>query len=493
MSILDASCSSGRRRPALRALRASRAAGGVTLALSLLAGCPSRSEPPPDPPAVTGVVEDETGIPRAQVDEAAVAGWCDRAGLPTLPPAGAIDAVAYRRLLLAAEAAAEERTAGNVGRLAMHFDGAGRDAAALTLYEEAASLDSADPRWPHLAGVLLLDRGEASAAADRFRAAIDAASAANDDGGTDSVARLAEALEQAGDAANAREQWETYVAARPDEARGHAGLARTAVQAGRLEDAARHLADALARDPDARGLLLEHARVLTALGRDADARAASATAAAIDRDGADAPRDDVLLGMQREARTPGYLRNAIAFAMSQRRPDLVLPVASELAARRPREAQAWKSVCWAHVAAGRPREAAEAAGRALALDPAFAPGHEAIARAALVDGRPEVALAAADRALDLQPAFARAHVTRSLALSALGRDAEALASADDAVVAAESDGDEAMRVDALVARLLAQVALGLDADARATATAILELRPDQELARRVLAGDAPGG
>lgn len=162
--------------------------------------------------------------------------------------------------------------------------------------------------------------------------------------------------------------WLDTVIKRPENARAHHNLGLAHLQAGKIEDAARHLTTAARLDPDVPDVHYNLGLVATRSGKRAEA----------------------------------------------------LEHYAQAIAREPRHARAHNNRGSLLLDENRPAEAADHFRAALQVQPAFAEAHQNLAEASLRRNDPRTALAHSREALQQNPRLEQAHVTAGNAAAALG-------------------------------------------------------------------------
>ena len=441
---------------------------------------PTTEDPAARADAVAGKSGDEAGPfpplrfeksgPRGRLailDGAALAAWCERAGLPPPPATEDLDAPTWELLHPAIEAAGRTPTPETLGSVAMFYDGQGVTKSARTLYERLVRLAPEDARWWHLLGRISFDLGEPVRATEAFEKAV--ALAPSKAAG---FARLAEAERAAGRTEASRTNWRQYVEMRPRDPYGLTGLARAEEALGNLDEALNDADAALAINPRARPALVLAARVAGRLGRLEIARQYSERAAALTNDDVPGLVDNVDLAMRAHARAVSYLQAAANHFKNAGRLKEAFEVTKLLAERRPDEAQNWQMLTWLSIRMRRGEAAIEFANTAVEVDPDFAPGWEVVARGRLANGNLESALEAADKAIAIDPSHTPGHLARGLVLGSMERFEDALAALETGLASNQED------TDGLAMKAFCQIKLGLMQEALLTVEQILELVPD---------------
>jgi tetratricopeptide (TPR) repeat protein len=134
-------------------------------------------------------------------------------------------------------------------------------------YARAAELDAGAAEWPHLRGVLAEERGDAAAAVEHYRAALERAPA-----NRAARYRLGGVLLQTGSVGDAAHAFEALERSAPEEPWGSLGLGRVALRRGDNAEAARRFERALEVAPDHQQAAYLLASAYRVLGKTAEAR-----------------------------------------------------------------------------------------------------------------------------------------------------------------------------------------------------------------------------
>ena len=401
--------------------------------------------------------------------------WAEEAGLPALPAIDAIDTPTYRRFYDATVGAAKDPTAERLGTLGMLYDGYVMPDAALACYRLARDRNPTDFRWSHLIGIQLADRGELEEAVQFLLEAL-----ALEPRDVSALALAAELYLRTERYDLARQYFERYQEARPDDGLGSFGLAQVAEKSGDASAALTHLEYSLELDAHNRAAHYLAARILPQLGRTRDVEKHLVAAEALSGDAKLEAFDEVSQLVQKVARSQSYLRKGLDHFRRVGELEKALGFAGELAERRPEDLVVHQTATWLATVLRRYPEASRYARRAVELDPSFAPGWEAIARGLAIDGDNERALEAADRALAEDPSFTHARIVRGMALLQMGRLNEALANLKSGLADYPDD------LDGHVILALALLQADDEKQARVHLERILLLDPNHVWARSTL-------
>jgi tetratricopeptide (TPR) repeat protein len=222
-------------------------------------------------------------------------------------------------------------------------------------------------------------------------------------------------LLQKGEQARGMELVRRSLKIEPRQPLAHRDLGNALQQAGRLEEALASFDRALALKSDIADLHNNRAVVLTALGRPAEALESYSRAVALKPDYAQA------------------YNNRGALLSSQKRLSEALADFDKAIALQPGYIKAYNNRGGTLADLGRHAEALSAHDRAIALHPEGAESHNRRGQVLLALGRAPDALASFDKAIALEPDLATAHEGRGTALAALGRHEEALQSQERAI------------------------------------------------------------
>ncbi|MFH0944346.1 MAG: FG-GAP-like repeat-containing protein [Planctomycetota bacterium] len=408
---------------------------------------------------------------QAVLDPAALAAWCERAGLPPPPNLRDLDAPTWKLVHPAIEAAGRTPSPDTFGSLAMFYDGHNAGESARELYERLVKMQPEEARWWHLLGRVAFDLGDPERSRTAFEKAV---SLAPDEPA--GFARLADAQLATGQVDAALESWQQYLRLRPRNPYGLTGLAQTEERLGRLKEALESAEAVLARNPRARPALVLAARVAARLGKLEPAEEYGERAAALSKNDAPGLVDSVDLAMRAHARSLAYLRAAVNHFKEGGKYEEALEAARLLAERRPDEAQNWQMLTWLSMMLRRSDETAEYARTALEIDPNFAPGWELVAKSRLAGGELESALEAAEKAISIDSAHAPGYIVKGMVLGSLNRFEEGLASLKTGLAKIPDD------IDGLAMKAFCQLNLGRREEALGTIDQILKLVPDHRWA-----------
>ncbi len=411
---------------------------------------------------------------RVVMDHAAVATWCQRAGLPAPPHLEGLDTPTWRLVHAAIEQAGRVPSVDSLGSLAMLYDGNGVLESAALLYERLVADAPDDVKWWHLLGRVSFDLGrmERAVAALRKAALLDPENAA-------SLGRLGEAQLSAGDAEAALHSWKQYVARRPADPIGHIGIARASESLGEKATALEAIEEALRLQPNARSALVVAARIAARKGEDALAKEYSQRAAKLENTSDPIMQDDIDLKMREHSLSVTYLRTAVEFYKEKRAFPKALLAAKQLAARRPDEAQNWQMLTWLCLALRDAKAGEKYASAAISLDPEFAGGWEAIALGRIVAKDNDKALRAINRCLEIDPDFTHGYITRGIILGGQKAWASSLVDLQKGLKAHPKD------VDGLIMFSVGLANVGKKEEAATVVTRVLELSPQHPLALRL--------
>ena len=267
----------------------------------------------------------------------------------------------------------------------------------------------------------------------------------------------------AGDLAEAERLYRAVLAIDPRHVLARTNLATAWLQAGRLDEGVEALRRSLEIDPRQAGALNNLGGALNALGCADEAVDAYRQAIAVQPDYAEA-----------RANLAGLLHGQGMALRGQGRLEEALPILREAADLAPAGAQgavALNDLGVTLLDLGRPADAVEALGRALAIDPAYAAALNNRALALHALNRLDEALMGYDAALALEPQAAGFWLNRAEPLCALGRFDEALASLDQTLALEPRDAEARARRGDILGYL------GRIDDARADYEAALAIDP----------------
>lgn len=352
--------------------------------------------------------------------------WRQRVPVPQVSTAGLDPAVARLLEEQLAAVRSSPRSAdawGRLGSAMMHYDFVEEAAAALS---RAAQLAPRDPRWPHLHGLLRLNR-DAPAAVAGFQEAV-----ARDERATASRLRLAQTLAELGRAAEAEAQFRVLAGAGDVAAPAALGLARIRLGEGRTLEASNELARCLADPHTARAAWALLSTVRQKLGDVAGAQAAARQSALLPPD---APWPDPVWEEARSLQVGrlAWLAEANAL-LDQGRVAEALPILSRVTRDYPQEPEGWYVTGWALNQLDRAAEAEHALREHVRLEPGSAKGHAQLAVALLAQRRAAEAIPVLEAGRRLKPTWREFHFNLGYACVLLGREDEAMGHFQQALV-----------------------------------------------------------
>ncbi len=322
---------------------------------------------------------------------------------------------AVERAVAQVEAAASDARAH--GELGMLYEANGLWAEALSCYGTAAALDPQEPMWVLHGCYAFQSLGQPGEALQLLK---DSASMYASCAPLQQL--LGDLAYESGDAALAESAYRAAQAAAPEAVEPRVGLAQLAFDAGRAEEAAALLEQALASDPRYRAAHFLLGSCYRSLGREADAERETRLGAG----GARRRMRDRL-----SERVEGYeldleriMQRATAL-LDARRPDAALALLERHAAAFPKDARVPVNAGNACLALGRPADAIAWYDKALALAPDQFLVHANRSNGLLTLGRADEARAAAQRALELSPSHGASWLALARAQESLGAAPEA--------------------------------------------------------------------
>lgn len=321
---------------------------------------------------------------------------------------------AVERAVAQVEAAATDARAH--GELGMLYEANGLWAEALSCYGTAASLDSNEPLWILHGAYAFAALGQQGEALQLLKdtAGLFAQCAPLQQ-------QLGDLAYEAGDAALAEGAYRSAQAAAPDAVEPLVGLAQLALDAGRAQEAATLLEQAIARDTRYRAAHFLLGTSLRALGREADAERETKLGTGGSRrrmrDRFSERIEGYELDLERIVQRATGLLDA-------RRPDAALALLERHAAAFPKDARIPVNAGNACLSLGRAADAIGWYDKALALAPDQFLVHANRSNGLLTLGRADEARAAAQRALELSPSHGASWLALSRAQEALGAAAE---------------------------------------------------------------------
>lgn len=262
-----------------------------------------------------------------------------------------------------------------------------------------------DAEWAHnLIGTIRTNQGDYPAAIEEFRAALSL-----DPDFKPSLANLGNALGKAGEAAQAKQEFEKLKAIDPRNVLAAEGLADLALAAGDREAAVKHLLEAAEWDPLSPRYHAKAGKIELEGGRQAEGEKLLTQALEID---------------------PGYLP-AFAFLAAQHLVNEDYQAAEKIyrdaADYAPEDAEAQMSHGRILAVLQRCQDAIPRFDRAVQLAPQIVDYRKQLAECQATAGKPELALATVDAALALEPTNADLYMVQANSLRDLGRKADAIA------------------------------------------------------------------
>lgn len=355
----------------------------------------------------------QAASPPQAVDPAARCDLPDLAGVEAVVRGQLEEAGAGAR---ASATAAPSRRAAAYGTLGRHLHAYGLSPPAERCYRAAARLDSDDPAWPHLLGILLEAEGRTSEARRQYGRALARARS------IPTLARLAELERRQGNLDAAERLLREVLDHQPNEAAALAGMGQIALSRRDYARAVEHLSAALEAAPAADALRVPLALAHRGLGHHEQARRLLAGRGTVGVTVADpelAKVEDLRAG-----EVPNLLRGREAFAAGDYA--AAVEAFADAVEAAPESVRARLNLAAALGEAGRTGEALDQLDAVLARDPRHAGAHFNRGILLVRTGRDGPAVEALRQAARLDPADPEAPLQAAAALARLGRDGEAL-------------------------------------------------------------------
>ncbi len=463
------SSSAGRARALLDTLAAVLLVAGAAYLIRGSAAARSVSMP------AFEVERDPDGRPFVAIDQPALRGAFERAGLPDPPDLRGADPVPVGILLDLAAAWAARGDVGALGRLGQVCQALEEHGAALGCFAAATRLDPGEVLWWYGLGAECQATGLEAQAIEALERARDL-----DAQYPTTYARLGNLHLERGELDLAAVCFREYRALRPGDSLGSTGLGRVALARGQPEEAERLLREAVRSTPND---FLAHrwlAAALSANGRHEEARQVQAAAERLPQYSGWLSFDPRLQASHALADTQRYLTNELRLAAGAGDYARFALVAERLLERRPVDFMLLHNLASVYRRMGQLDKAGDAIERAIAVNPKNAALHCARAEIAFTRDDYAAAHTALDAAEALDRSSPRVFEVRGRTLFLEGRHAEALAAVGRAIELEESS----METRLLLAVM--QQAAGRTPDAIDTLRKLLEQDPANVTARRML-------
>lgn len=339
--------------------------------------------------------------------------------VPHITTAGLDPAVARLIDATLAEVRAAPRSGemwGKLGSVLMHYAFVEESRRA---FERAEQLPPANPRWPYLHALLLVQRGDA-AALPKLQRAVELTGEQTDA----PRLQLAQWLAAHGRVAEAEAHFQSLLRATPNHAPALLGLARSRHASGKWLESTNLLQRCLTNPHTARAGTALLAASLQQLGNAAAAKAAARRSAALP---GDAPWPDPFWAETLVWRVGKLALLEDASALIDRwQPAEALKPLAIVTRDYPSEPEGWYLAGWALNQLQRGAEAERALREHLRREPQSPKGHAQLAVALLAQRRPAEAIEVLHAAILLKPTWRELHSNLGYACVQLGREDEAL-------------------------------------------------------------------